>query len=523
MSFEKIKESYFNTLTRLGGEWFYWASRHIKELRHGSPSVELTDQGYVLYLDELFLEADKIISASSLEAAQELILRHEFAHIIRMDCLWIRKHPHVPARIANVGMDIQINEQLGIKGKVMTAEILQGDGAPDWRESIDVVIDWLLQQRGQQAQQNASNQQNQQNASNQQNQQNASNQQNQQNASNQQNQQNASNQQNQQAQQNASNQQNQQNASNQQNQQNASNQQNQQNASNQQNQQNASNQQNQQNASNQQNQQNASNQQNQQAQQNASNQQNQQNASNQQNQQNAAGNQQAQQNADSGLADDVHYNAADHQKAENAAIDAALDGRMIDAGMGQPMPRYMPKAVKPWRPRIWDKVVEAAAKLANCGARHLLRKSRSWAGVPILPKMKGFAKRPRGAVLVALDVSGSMAKYVENLMGLTKIGIKVYWCAHADRAQLFQLGQKLPDRANIGGGTQFKPVFELAKELGVTIIIWLTDGCNSDFLATMDIRKKCRARVIWVLLNQRTNGKPQNWVAGDLIFRADEQ
>lgn len=137
---------------RWGKEWTLWFEQHIRTVEVQDDvtiaAVALRDDGYHLlfgpcWIDRSSFELVAKAMGKPFEEARELVVRHEFAHVIRGDALITRKRGWHPV-VANVAQDIQIDEQLGIRGDDFCDARLLADGGPDWRAPVAELYEWLL-------------------------------------------------------------------------------------------------------------------------------------------------------------------------------------------------------------------------------------------------------------------------------------------------------------------------------------------------------------------------------------------
>lgn len=180
----------------------------------------------------------------------------------------------------------------------------------------------------------------------------------------------------------------------------------------------------------------------------------------------------------------VAYAANSYEEAEDVAARALVDGRSLSYGklgtFGMLLESY--RSVKPtiWQPDIWAEAMRWAISVSR-GSRGLRQNTRLWSGVEIIPKLKGFAKRSKGNIIIILDASGSMTEYIEKLVGASMAavaeGITVSWAVHADVTKLWHPGTDLP---SVGYGTQFCSAVPVIEESGATAVLWLTDGYLAD-------------------------------------------
>ncbi|MDE1940622.1 MAG: hypothetical protein KGI66_00695, partial [Patescibacteria group bacterium] len=103
-----------------------------------------------------------------------------------------------------------------------------------------------------------------------------------------------------------------------------------------------------------------------------------------------------------------------------------------------------------------------------------------------IPNWAGQKRQVRPALVVALDTSGSvdntlLAKFLAETKALTELNGMITYLVSCD-AQIHDViepGERWPEAWGGGGGTDFRPVFELAHTLDIDGIVYFTDGRGS--------------------------------------------
>jgi len=97
--------------------------------------------------------------------------------------------------------------------------------------------------------------------------------------------------------------------------------------------------------------------------------------------------------------------------------------------------------------------------------------------------MPGWRRTPTTKVAIVIDTSGSIddkllgifRKEILSILGVNGTQAYIMSCDAAVH-QVIEPGEPCPESFVGGGGTDFRPAFELAKEKHVDGIIYLTDG-----------------------------------------------
>ncbi len=160
---------------------------------------------------------------------------------------------------------------------------------------------------------------------------------------------------------------------------------------------------------------------------------------------------------------------------------------------------YAPPQVD-WR-RVLRRFLAGRGKMLN--QQTWLKESRRFVGFP------GKSKKVGLTALLAIDTSGSISDadlqgFLNEVRGISKItGAKIYvtQCdtepTNPVELRRFVRNPKFTGR----GGTDFRPVFKMADEMRVPLVVYLTDGYGTT-------PETVHQRVLWVLTRNSTNPAP---------------
>jgi predicted metal-dependent peptidase len=134
-----------------------------------------------------------------------------------------------------------------------------------------------------------------------------------------------------------------------------------------------------------------------------------------------------------------------------------------------------------------EKLLSFIDRVARQHARGKTRvRSRTYVRPGRVEGLRGVMTLPHARVVVALDVSGSMAQYAEPTLALAQ-GLRrwcdVSVCVWADSAAVMTRAGEMP---SVGGGTALRPMLSLAQELNPDAVIYVTDGELGDSPSTSD-------------------------------------
>lgn len=125
----------------------------------------------------------------------------------------------------------------------------------------------------------------------------------------------------------------------------------------------------------------------------------------------------------------------------------------------------------------------SAAIAAIEGARHQgdRRPRRTWAREGRHAGLKGVARMPHALLMLAIDVSGSMAAWYGYMAALAdRLASRHRLQVCTFDTSIRRHGRRLPGSVSWGGGTAFQPVMELAARTAPDALVVVTDGMAGD-------------------------------------------